>query len=420
MQLFDFQVEGALWLSKRKRAYLADVMGLGKTVQAIRAAEAGGYKRVLVIAPASMVGTWELEVLAWSDWKRTFRTVSYDKFARDHRSIEWLKYDPDLIICDEGHYLKGLETKRTKAVLGHWAQKVDAFWMLSGTPTPNGPHELWTALKYLKPSLLKNAGIRGYHDWLNRFCVWSMGERGPRVHKGKNYPELRGLLFGSGFMLRRTFDEVELQLPDLDLRKMPLKGALTPELIMLLDLMESEGFLDYSELPPDSPNTSTARRLLGEHKAKLVVPILQSELLNDDEHSVVLFGYHTNVLDTLEEGLKQFGVARIDGATAKKKRTALVSGFQRGENRVFLSQITAGGVGITLTRSKDVMIVEPSWVPGENAQAIARVRRIGQKANKVSARVATFAGTLDDAINGVVFQKEQTLYKTLDQKGDFE
>lgn len=419
MKLFDFQVEGALWLSKRRRAYLADVMGLGKTVQAISAAVAADYERILVVAPASMVGTWELEVQAWSDWKRTFRTISYDKFARDHKDPEWHLYNPQLVICDEGHYLKGLSTKRTKAILKHWAQKVDGFWMLSGTPMPNGPHELWTTFKYLRPDLLKQEGIRGYMDWLNRFCMWSQGDYGPRIHGGKNLADLRRLLFDSGFMLRRTFADVELQLPDLDIRRLALKGTLTPELIMLLDLIEGSGYLDYNELPPDDPNTSTARRLLGEHKAKLVVPILQSELANDDEHTVVVFGYHTNVLDTLEDGLKDYGVARIDGSVSKKKRTDLVSRFQKGENRVFLCQITAGGVGITLTRSKDVLIVEPSWTPGENSQAIARVRRIGQQASKVSARVATFAGTLDDAINGVVFNKEKTIYQTLDHKGEF-
>jgi SNF2 family DNA or RNA helicase len=414
--LYPYQVTGAKFLANSRAAYLADVMGLGKTAQAIVGAVHRDAQRIVVLSPASMVGTWLLEIVEWSDWSRAFKVYSYDKYVRNAKVREEVQqFAPDLLICDEGHYMKGLQTKRTRAVLGYLAQRTPATWLLSGTPTPNGPHELWTAFKYLRPDILAAHGIKTYRDWLNKFCAWAPGDYGPRIFGAKNVEFLRSLLYDSGFMLRRTFAEVELELPKLNLQRLQLKGKLTPELEMLLDLISVDAHLEYGELPAESEHVATARRLLGEHKAPLVGAILYDELLNDDSHNVVVFAYHLNVLDTLQNSLQKFGVLRIDGSTPNAKRTELVSIFQKEEtHRVFLCQITAGGVGITLTKAKDVVLVEPSWVPGDNVQAIARVRRIGQVADTVTARMAVLSGTLDDPLMGIVARKTIMQSSTID------
>lgn len=420
MGLYPFQVTGAKWLANRRRAYLADVMGLGKTIQAIVAATAADHSRIVVLCPASVIGSWEEEIKFWSDWRRTFRVYSYDKYTRNIAVREEVAdFHPTLLICDEGHYLKGLATKRTKAVLAGLAQSTQAVWLLSGTPMPNGVHELWTPVRYLRPDLLREHGITSYRDWLNTFAYWRQGDYGPQVFGAKNVPLLRKLLFESGFMLRRTFDMVELELPKLNLQRMPLKGVISDELAMMLDVMEASAALEYGELPPQSEHTATTRRLLGAHKAKLVAPIVTDQLLDNPHVKIVVFAYHREVLDYLEDAWQQYGVLRIDGSVPAAERTRRVSTFQKEEtHQVFLSQITAGGVGITLTAAQDVIIVEPSWTPEENSQAIARIRRIGQKADTVTARVAYLAGTLDDPITGINIRKTLMTTATLDGTGE--
>jgi SWI/SNF-related matrix-associated actin-dependent regulator 1 of chromatin subfamily A len=421
MEAFDYQEKGARWLAQRTRAYLTDVTGLGKTIQAILGACYANAQNIVVIAPASMVGTWRAEVALWGDWMRTFRVYSYDKYVRseDVRN-EVREYAPDLLILDEGHYLKGITTKRTKYILSDLSKRVKRVWMLSATPCPNGPHELWTAFKYLRPDLLTARGVTTYRDFLNEFCDWTMGEYGPRIFglKREKAQDLKTLMFGpEGFFMRRTYEsaEVRLDLPKLDLRLLPLSGGWSAELAAALEALD-DGGLEYGELPEQSEHIATARRVLGEHKAKLVLPMLLDELKNDPHHNVLVFAYHRSVLDYLERHFKAQGVGtlRIDGSVPSGKRTRMVRDFQEGNARVFLLQITAGGVGITLTRAKDVVIVEPSWVPGENVQAIGRVRRIGQKADTVSARMATLHGTLDDALNAVLLRKTRAIASTLD------
>ena len=421
MQLFPFQEYGADWLSSRTRAYLGDVMGLGKTAQAIVGACRAGAKRVLVICPASMVGTWHIEIDAWAEpLLPAWMVVSYDMIVRNENAhADVLNFEADTIICDEAHYLKGLETKRTEYVLEEIACGVPRVWLLSGTPTPNGPHELWTVMRNLFPEWLSTFGIQSYTGWLDHFCNWWQGEYGPIVKGAKNIPDLRKLLFSAeGIMLRRTFDEVGIQLPELDLRQFPLQ--MRPQdkdaYAMMEELLPPEVWdaLDAGELPPDDAHMATIRRLLGECKAKLLVPVLRGELVEDPAHKVVIFAYHRKTLDMLQEGLQTFGLVRLDGSTPQKARTQMVSTFQKQEScRVFLAQIVAGGVGVTLTAAKDVVIVEPQWTPGDNLQAIARVRRIGQRAGTVTARLVVLKGTLDDPIMGVIRRKMLTLKQTI-------
>lgn len=72
--------------------------------------------------------------------------------------------------------------------------------------------------------------------------------------------------------------------------------------------------------------------------------------------------------------------------------------------RVFVGQILAAGTAITLTAASEVTIVEPSWVPGENRQAIDRAHRLGQQ-DSVLASFLYLPNTLDARIMGVFRRK---------------
>ena len=86
-------------------------------------------------------------------------------------------------------------------------------------------------------------------------------------------------------------------------------------------------------------------------------------------------------------------------------RALAVEDFQtRPGTRLFIGQILAAGTAITLTAANEVAIVEPSWVPGENVQAIARAHRLGQR-DSVLASFLFLPGTLDERIMSVFRRK---------------
>jgi hypothetical protein len=111
-----------------------------------------------------------------------------------------------------------------------------------------------------------------------------------------------------------------------------------------------------------------------------------------------VFAWHRSVIAGLGQALLDFAPLTITGETSPAERAAVVDLFQtKPVHRVFIGQILAAGTAVTLTAASDVAIVEPSWVPGENAQAIARAHRLGQLFS-VLASFLYLPNTLDQQI----------------------
>jgi SWI/SNF-related matrix-associated actin-dependent regulator 1 of chromatin subfamily A len=102
-------------------------------------------------------------------------------------------------------------------------------------------------------------------------------------------------------------------------------------------------------------------------------------------------------------------VVGVHGHTTGPARQRAVDEFQEEEEvQVFVGQIQAAGTGITLTAASQVLIVEQSWVPAENEQAIMRIHRVGQR-NACLARFAVIPGSLDEQIAQANVRKIRTI-----------
>ena len=106
-----------------------------------------------------------------------------------------------------------------------------------------------------------------------------------------------------------------------------------------------------------------------------------------------------SILEMLMDLCKEMtcNFAQISGSVNMKKRDAIVTQFQNNEIDVLCCTIAAAGVGLTLTKSHHVIIAESSWTPGELAQAIDRVHRIGQTKDVHIDRIV-FSDSLDEWI----------------------
>lgn len=401
-RLYPYQRDGVRFLADRRRAYLADTMGLGKTPQAIAAACEIGAKRVLVVCPASARLNWERELTRWAPRSfDRFSTVSYDGVvgADGLRGGDW-----DLVILDEAHYCKSPGAKRTRRALKLAAQAPRA-WLLSGTPMPNGdPREIYPAIRFLWPNTLVDLGLRNAEDWFDRWCIWRPGVYGPTVMGIRDASALRAIL--RGFMLRRTLDDVRLDLPPLriDLQLLDYNHDIDR-------LLEAEG-VDTSG--DQTAGSATVRRVLGEYKAPLIAEQIVKELRDKAYARIVVLAYHHSVMDALRNAFEAEGfvVVGFDGRTPPSARQRAIDTFQGGEADVFLAQQTAAGVAINLTAANEIVLVEPSWSPEDNFQAIKRVHRIGQS-NPCRARIFAVAGTLDEAIQATLIRKTRMLAEAL-------
>lgn len=393
-ELYPFQEKGVEFLSQRRRGYLADRMGLGKSVQAIKAAERVGAQQPTVVCPASAVPNWRNE---WDKWAGTGepRFVSYSTLIRR----DWKSWEPDLVIADEAHYAKSPSAQRTRAGLGMARRCVKdggRAYLLSGTPMPNDPTELWTAIKYLWPEVKKRLGITRATQWRDHFCECRVTPYGLKPYEVKNGSELRDILFGDDpIMLRRTLDDVGLELPPLrvELSRLPKGDA------------DTEALAEYEEWE-DTDYTSTLRRLLGSVKAPLVAKQIIEELNDGAYEQIVFLYYHRDVGTELREAFSRGGISTVgfDGSTQQQVRQEEIDKFQTRDAQVFLAQQTAAGIAINLTAASEIVLLEPAWSPSENDQAIQRVHRIGQD-RPCRARIFALSGTIDEAIMGTIRQK---------------
>jgi len=424
MELFPYQLEGVNFLTKRKRALLADDMGLGKTPQAICAAKELGLKKITVVCPSVAKYNWQKEFKRFAGlpafvYETKEAAPACDIVIASFDAVrlypERFSRDLDLLIIDEGHFLKSPLAKRTQCVLGKngLLHKSRYTWALTGTPAPNHAGELWIWLFCFGYTKLS------YTQFIGRYCrTINHGPRlGNRVQiMGSNTattPELKEIL--KKFSLRRLKSEV-LDLPpvsynifyvkdDKNFKPPPeLKEKLEKELARLEELT---GFSVGQELSDDkllnvlhmmSHSVSSLRRYHALKKVAPAIELISNELREKQYEKILIFGIHSDVLAMVYEGLKEFGACLVTGATPSSERFALQEKFQNDKNlRVFIGNIQAAGTNLTLTASSEVVFIEQDWVPGNNKQASDRSNRYGQT-RRVNVRNLCISDSIDEKI----------------------
>lgn len=440
MELYPHQYAGVSFLSERTRALLADEQGLGKTVTALVAAE-GFDGRVLVVCPTVVLWNWEGEARTWLGFDTRVQVIEHGRAELEEDAdvvvvthglllrpfiLEQLRRSGwDVCIVDEAHAFKSPAAKRTRALYRDLAPCCERVWILTGTPCPNNAAELWTHLRGLEPRRIAHDGrTLPFDAFRARFCHVADTPYGPKVtgNRADMLAELKKRL--EGFILRRRKKDVLKDLPPIRFETIRLRPTKLPteleelsrELTPALEaaIADAEDALDGFDVLKDRTDFARFRRLCGLAKIDPVAELLDAELEDEALDKVVVFAHHKDVVEGIARRLSKFGVYTITGSTPAAERREAVEEFQRDPRvRVIVANIVAGGVGVTLTASSEVLFAETSWVPGENAQAADRCHRIGQT-ERVRARFVSLAGTIDDAIAASLAQKARMIAEVLD------
>ena len=419
--------------------------GTGKTFGTILACEAdplGGSS--LVGCPTVALGVWEREIklaaptrsyliLTAKTLKHLRQSIDYvvvsvDLVARNYKIRQALeKFRAERVIVDECHYMKGPEAKRTRVWLldsSALIKKAIAArrWLLSGTMAPNHAGELWSLIYSTRPDKI---GGMSYEEFTDRFCRHKMVKRGPpgrrfqtRVISGTNLvrvKELRKVLAGWWMRVRKS--DVLKDLPPKMFRTVPIDiGKLdttstrlleSPEGLKLIDAIEAGVEVDIDD---ETDSMSRVRSLLSEAKGKFAAEYV-ADLLHQGEPGVLLWFWHRHGMDAAQAEFEAQGIktCRIDGSTPDKRRTEIENYFQHESGPpVFIGQIKAAGVAITLTKAAYEVFAECSWNPGENWQASDRAHRIGQTRG-VRVDFLAIRGTPDEAVLTTIERKTREL-----------
>ena len=116
-------------------------------------------------------------------------------------------------------------------------------------------------------------------------------------------------------------------------------------------------------------------------KLQFLFELLKSAKSSSNDRFVLVSNY-TTTLDLLETLCKtaKHKFLRLDGTVTSDKRQDLVHTFNRDNSDIFIFLLSskAGGVGLNLVGANRLVMIDPSWNPAHDLQAMARVWRFGQ------------------------------------------
>lgn len=390
-------------LQARKAAYLADDMGLGKTAQAIEVLKHLGCPNCLVVCPAGVRTVWLQELGRWN-FAGDAEVVSYNKTIIE----DWQPRPYEVLICDEAHYLKTHDSKRTRACLGRLWRGAAYRLLLSGTPVPNGIIDGYTTFHACAPEEFPNYTAFG-HQYTNATRNYFTGYWD--FKGGRNIPELKRKC--SSFMVRRKKEDVLTELPPKVFTKYFVEVAHAAEYSLPSGVIaDIENLSKLSH----SPEVATRRRALGACKVGAVLAHLKM-LLDSAETRLVVFAYHSETIRLLQEALQgaKIACAIIQGGVPVAERSNIIKWFQSGdpEPRVLIGQVVAAGTGITLTAASVCVFAELDWTPANMTQAMDRLHRIGQR-DVVQVHYILGQGTMDEQIIDSLREKWEGISKLME------
>ena len=406
--LRPYQTVGVEFLTFAKKGLLADDMGLGKSIQAIKAALDVSANKVLVLCPASLKWKWADEfkkhfnidafVVAGKKeerravWKSKAKYIiaNYDLL---HPNRDWddMPHQWDVIIADEAVYLKNPKAIRTKRAL---KLKSEYKFALSGIYIENSLTEFFSIMKFIRPEVVPD----NVYTFTKRYCKvdWTGKVLGAKKEK---IPELHALT--SPFVLRRTKLEKLKELPPKIYTPVPLE-------------MSTEEKRAYSKLSEEfrrwvQSGSKEEHKTVG--SATLDVRYFVEGMHGDLAHKakrqwleevyktvdkLVVFTFFEKSARMLKE---YFDTPYYISGKEKTNRFEVVKDFNKAKKGILVST-DAGKFGLDMVGADTLVHYGYVHNPGTMIQREDRLWRMGQK-KTVNILLPYLIGTIDEGIQKV-------------------
>jgi hypothetical protein len=438
---------------------LADEPGLGKTAQALLAAQAADAYPLLVVAPNVVKANWAHEVGLWTPQRRStvvhgdgervdgFADVVIVNYELLDRHVGWLG---DLgfrgMVVDEAHFIKNKTSLRSQHVLA-LSERIRArtgrplLMALTGTPLINDIEDFRAIWQYL-----------GWIDDTKPLGALqaALEETGLTPADLGFYAAARASVIDMGIVRRRKVDVVA-DIPARRVADLPVEldgaagrsiraaeAALTKRLVQryrsalqvrtggpdvdgidhVLARRVAAAELKDSTSQSGGENLFTMVRRIGQAKAGLAADYAAQLARNVGK--VVFFAKHVDVMDQAEQAFADRGIryASIRGDQTPKVRERNLAAFTEDPDvSVAVCSLMAAGVGLNLQVASNLVLAELSWTDAEQTQAIDRVHRIGQTEPVTAWRIIA-AQTIDARIAELIDSKSGLAARALDGAQD--
>jgi len=445
--LFAYQQQGVEFLEQTEgNAIIGDDMGLGKTIQAIAWLELHPELRpAVIVVPSSLKLNWRREFHKWSKLKNNVQILSgrkvkerltgdiliinYDilrnswvvpaKGAKKQeiKGSGWvddiIKYKPKVCILDEAHKIKNDQTAQTKAVK-KLRKAVDHIIGLTGTPIENRPIELYNMIALINKSLVGSKFQYG-----KRYCAAEYNGFGWDYTGSSNVEELHDKL--QSIMIRRKKVDVLKDLPpkirsvipmNLDDAAQARYGVAEKDFIAWVKQTKGAVAAAKATSAEHLVKINYLKQLAVQGKMLQIITWIEDYL--ETGNKLVVFGVHKETISKIMTKFEKVAV-KIDGSVSTNKRQEAVDAFQNNPDvRLFVGNIQAAGVGITLTAASALAFVELGWTPMVHDQAEDRIYRIGQEADCVNVYYLLAEHTIEETIATLIDEKRKVIEAVVD------
>lgn len=428
--LYPYQKVGVEFLvASDGRAIIADAMGLGKTVQALALIKHEGYKRSLVVCPASVKFSWESEVQKWTrmssividsstdlgkiDPEINVWIINYDILKKHLAQLSKIRFD--CLVGDECQYIKSTGALRTKA-FRMISREIPKIVLLSGTPLLSRPSELFSLLNIIDQKTWNN-----WYDFARRYCAMHRTRWGVDTSGASNIEELHKRI--KRYFIRRDKTEVLKELPPKTFITTPVKldkksageyDAAAADFADYLRQIGDEDAIDKALSGGKLTQLNVLRQIGAMGKINTAAELIES-IVESGEKALVFCSF----IAPLEALRDHFGdkAVMLTGQTPVEERGAIVEKFQHDDKTmIFLGGIKSAGVGITLTAASNVIFIDYSWNPADHQQAQDRVHRPGQKAQSINIYQLFAKDTIDEDLKDILDGKQDIFDKVIDGK----
>ena len=418
-ELHPFQRAGVRYALARRRTFIADEQGLGKTVQALATIESDGAFPAVVVCPASMKLVWEREAKHWLPRRKvailggrtddvwTEETAEAEIIVLNYDILDWhadklIELEPRALVLDESHYVKNARAARTKAALELAGQLPDDALRLAltGTPILNRAEELVSQLRVL-----------------GRLKDFGSGARLTRRFRSAGSDDRLHWNLRAHCYVRRTKQQVLPQLPAKRHDTVPVLLSNEHE----YRLAERDVIAWLQSLPLDlrTIDAKVAAALRAEQlvrlnnlrqlaaRGKLPTALAWVADFLESGEPIVVFAEH---IATQRAVMERFPDAlHIFGSDTAPARQRAVDGFQDPDGpQLIVCSLKAASQGITLTRASNVAFLELDWTPARHDQAEDRLHRIGQD-SAVTAWYLLAPNTIDETMAELLERKRSLI-----------
>jgi hypothetical protein len=438
---------------------LADEPGLGKTAQALLAAEVAQAFPLLVVVPNVVKTNWAREAARWVPHRPAtviqgngetidaFADIVVVNYEVLDRHVSWIgDFGFRGMVVDEAHFIKNKTSQRSQNVL-ELSDRIRArtarplLMALTGTPLINDIDDfraIWQFLGWIddeKPlgdlmNCLEDTGLTPADPAFYpaaRQCVIDLGiVRRRKVDVAADIPARRiadlpvELDSAAGRSIRAAERELARRLVKryesaLAARESATVAEGTDSGIDMALVRKVAGWeLKDTSTRTSGENVFSMMRRIGQAKAGLAADYAAQ--LARSAGKVVFFAKHVDVMDSAEETLDRLGIrySSIRGDQTPSVRQKNIDAFVNDPAvAVAVCSLTAAGVGLNLQVASNIVLAELSWTDAEQTQAIDRSHRIGQTEPVTAWRIIA-AQTLDARIAELIDSKAGLAARALD------